>query len=252
MDNNGDDSEGQVDEEEPPGVAPGDVGEAMGDNQNDGQDEPAHEETPGVSDEEIDPETPGVGTREDDEASNDGNDPPTLGETTDQQPPGTETRYNLRSNRGRSYNHRYAGSDFIVEDENGVVMTMEGTGEVLETPQMSLKAGLCTFGSDGLKAVEKDNRSLLSSGGLMADVPCLGHSLDGCKGRPDDVQTTKHARRTHAWSRCARTSLGAHASLFGASGARFWIVMRATSARIEEPSMVSILYIKSSVPDTYK
>ena len=96
------------------------------------------------------------------------------------------------------------------------------------------------------------NRSLQSSGGLMADVPCLDHSLDSCKGRPDDVQTTKHARRTHAWSRCARTSLGAHASLFGASGARFWIVTRATSARIEEPSMVSILYIKSSIPDTYK
>ena len=96
------------------------------------------------------------------------------------------------------------------------------------------------------------NRSLLSSGGLMADVPCLDHSLDGCKGRPDDVQTTKHAQRAHAWSRCARTSLGAHASLFGASGARFWIVTRTTSARIEEPSMVSILYIKSSVPDTYK
>ena len=96
------------------------------------------------------------------------------------------------------------------------------------------------------------NRSLLSSGGLMADVPCLDHSLDSCKGRPDDVQTTKHARRTHAWSRCARTSLGVHASLFGASGARFWIVTRAMSARIEEPSMVSILYIKSSIPDTYK
>ena len=96
------------------------------------------------------------------------------------------------------------------------------------------------------------NRSLLSSGGLMADVPCLDHSLDGCKGRPDDVHTTKHAQRTHAWSRCARTSLGAHASLFGASGARFWIVTRATSVRIEEPSMVSILYIKSSIPDTYK
>ena len=96
------------------------------------------------------------------------------------------------------------------------------------------------------------NRSFLSSGGLMADVPCLDHSPDGCKGRPDDVETTKHARRTHAWSRCARTSLGAHASLFGASGARFWIVTRATSARIEEPSMVSILYIKSSIPETYK
>ena len=86
----------------------------------------------------------------------------------------------------------------------------------------------------------------------MADVPCLDHSLDGCKGRPDDVQTTEHVRRMHAWLRCAQTSLGAHASLFGASGARFWIVTRATSARIEEPSMVSILYIKSSIPDTYK
>ena len=38
------------------------------------------------------------------------------------------------------------------------------------------------------------NRSLLPSGGLMADVPCLDHSLDDCKGYPDDVQTTKHAR----------------------------------------------------------
>ena len=56
--------------------------------------------------------------------------------------------------------------------------------------------------------------------------------------------------RTHG--RDAREPLLAHASLFGASGARFWIVTRATSVRIEEPSMVSILYIKSSVPDTYK
>ena len=38
-----------------------------------------------------------------------------------------------------------------------------------------------------------DNRSLLPSGGLMADVPCLDRSLDGCKGYPDDVQTTKYA-----------------------------------------------------------
>ena len=57
------------------------------------------------------------------------------------------------------------------------------------------------------------NRSLLPSG-LMADVPCLDHSLDGCKGYPDDVQTTKHARQMHAWSKCARTSLGAHVSPF--------------------------------------
>ena len=113
-----------------------------------------------MSDEEINPETPGVGTKEDDETSENGNDPPTLSEMTDQQPPGTGTRSNLRSGRGRSYNHCYAGSDFIVEDENGVVMTMEGTSEVLETPQMSLKAGLRTFGSDGMKAVEKEMKQL--------------------------------------------------------------------------------------------
>ena len=76
--------------------------------------------------------------------------------------------------------------------------------------------------SGEIKSLQKEcNRSLLPSGGLMADVPCLDHSLDSCKGRPDDVQTTKHARRTHAWSRCARTSLGAHVSPFGASSARF-------------------------------
>ena len=55
----------------------------------------------------------------------------------------------------------------------------------------------------------------------MADVPCLDYSLDDCKGYPDDVQTTKHARRTHAWSRCARNSPGAHVSPFGTSSARF-------------------------------
>ena len=65
------------------------------------------------------------------------------------------------------------------------------------------------------------NRSLLPSGGLMADVPCLDHSLDGCIGYPDDVQTTKHARRMHARSRCARTFFGTHMSPFGASSTRF-------------------------------
>ena len=49
------------------------------------------------------------------------------------------------------------------------------------------------------------NRSLPTSGGLMADVPCLDHSLDGCLGYPDDVQTMEHARRTHARSERART-----------------------------------------------
>ena len=35
-------------------------------------------------------------------------------------------------------------------------MTTKGCSEVLETPQMSLKAGLRTFGDDGMKAVEKE------------------------------------------------------------------------------------------------
>ena len=160
MENDGDDSEGQTDEEEPPGAAPGNVVEAVEGNQNDEQAGPIPEEIPGVSSEEIDPGIPGVGAEDDDETSNDGNDPPALGEVTDQRKPGTDMRYNLRSNRGQSYNHRYAGSDFIVEEDNGVVMAMEGTGEVLETPQMSLKAGLRTFGSDGIKAVEKEMRQL--------------------------------------------------------------------------------------------
>ena len=39
-------------------------------------------------------------------------------------------------------------------------MATKGSDEVLETPQMSLKAGLRTFGDDGLKAVEKEIRQL--------------------------------------------------------------------------------------------
>ena len=104
---------------------------------------------------------------EDDEASENGDDPPVLDEITGQLspvPPGEDNsakgRYNLRSNRNRSYNHRYAGKDFIVDDESGIVMTTESTSEVLETPQMSQKAGLHTFGSHAMKAVEKEMRQL--------------------------------------------------------------------------------------------
>ena len=124
-------------------------------------------EIPGVSDEEIEPETPGVGAREDDEASENGDDPPVLDEITGQLPPvppgednSAKGRYNLHSDRNRSYNHRYAGKDFVVDDESGIVMTTESTSEVLETPQMPLKAGLHTIGSDGMKAVEKEMRQL--------------------------------------------------------------------------------------------
>ena len=39
-------------------------------------------------------------------------------------------------------------------------MTTKGWSEVLETPQMSLKAGLQTFGDDGMRAVEKEMRQV--------------------------------------------------------------------------------------------
>ena len=65
--------------------------------------------------------------------------------------------YGLRSRRGSSYNHRYAGEDFVVGDDTGITLAVKGEDEVLETPQMSLKAGLRTFGHDGIKAVEKGN-----------------------------------------------------------------------------------------------
>ena len=97
---------------------------------------------------------------------------------------------------------------------------------------------------------EGSNRSLPTSGGLMADVPCLDHSLDGCLGYPDDVQKMDHARRTHARSEHARTPFGAHVSPFGAPSAQKRIVTHAMSARTEEPSMASGLHIKSSPPIT--
>ena len=54
--------------------------------------------------------------------------------------------YGLRNRRGRNYNHRYAGEDFVVADNTGTTLTTRGNDVVLETPQMSLKAGLRTFG----------------------------------------------------------------------------------------------------------
>ena len=68
--------------------------------------------------------------------------------------------YGLRNRQGRDYNHRYAGEDFVVGDDTGITLATRGNDEVLETPQMSLKAGLRTFGDDGMKAVEKEMRQL--------------------------------------------------------------------------------------------
>ena len=136
-------------------------------NQNEPPDGPSLLGTPGVNNAEIAPETPGVSTGEDYKASENSDDEPTIDQITDPVQPiqpeeekGKEGRYNLRRNRGRNYNHRYAGNDFVTDDDSGIVMTMECAGEVLETPQMSLKTGLRAFGVDGAKAVEKEMKQL--------------------------------------------------------------------------------------------
>ena len=161
------DTQPSAEAEQPPGILPGNATGAGEVDQDEEHNEPVFPEIPGVSDKVIEPETPGVGAGEEDKGGENGDDPPALDGITGQLPPtapgedsGAKGRYNLRSNRDRSYNHHYAGKDFIVDNESGIVMTTEGTGEVVETPQMSLKAGLCTFGSDGMKAVEKEMRHL--------------------------------------------------------------------------------------------
>ena len=111
---------------------------------------------PGVDDEIADPETPGVGERGDENEEEEPMIEPPVGRGGG--------RYNLRRARGRDYDHRYAGNSFIIDE---AAMTTLGTSEVLETPQMSLKAGLRTFGKDGVKAVEKEMRQLHDRGVLM-------------------------------------------------------------------------------------
>ena len=66
------------------------------------------------------------------------------------------SRYRLRGGQNHNYNRRYAGEDFVIDNEAGIVMTTKGCSEVLETPQISLKPDLRTFGNGGMKAVEKE------------------------------------------------------------------------------------------------
>ena len=124
-----------------------------------------------MNEEETEPENPGVGAVEEYEAGEDGEVQPIQAEATAELPPAqpeedsnTGGRYNLHSDRNLNYNHHYTGEDFVVDSESGIVMATEGTGEVLETPQMSLKAGLQTFGNDGLRAVEKEIHQLYDQG----------------------------------------------------------------------------------------
>ena len=160
------DAQPSAEVEQQPGNLPGEIAGTGVVDQDEECDKPVFPEIPGVSE-----ETPGVGAAEEDKGSENGDDLPTQDVVTGQLPPAppgeddsTGGRYNLRSDQNQNYNHRYAGKDFVVDDESGIVMTTEGSGEVLETPQMSLKAGLHTFGSDGVKAVEKEMRQLYDQG----------------------------------------------------------------------------------------
>ena len=115
-------------------------------------------EIPGVG-EEAEPEIPGVG-EEEDEVDDDESTQDEVAVKQPSAPPEVENnaggRYNLHGGRNRNNDHHYAGEDFVVDNEVGIVMTTKGCSGVLETPQMSLKAGLQTFGDDGMKAVEKE------------------------------------------------------------------------------------------------
>ena len=140
-------------------------------NQGGDDDEADFQEIQGVDEEVIEPETPGVGTVEENEEDKDEEDQPTEDMATGQPLPappqgndGAEERYNLHNNRNCNYGHRYAREEFIIDS---VAMATHGMSEVLETPQMSLKAGLQTFGSDGVRAVEKEMCQLYDQGVMM-------------------------------------------------------------------------------------
>ena len=137
------------------------------------QPEPPPGEVPQVNAETNEPilGTPGAGDNEENE-DDDGVDDPhgVLPKATEN----TVSSYSLRSRRGRSYNYHYAGEDFVVGDDTGITLALKGEDEVLETPQMSLKAGLQTFGDDGIKAVEKEMRQLYDRDVMK---PVYKHSL---------------------------------------------------------------------------
>ena len=110
---------------------------------------PMGPEIPGVEEEEAEPKIPGVGEEEEDDADDDVDDQSTQDEVTVEPPPAPPeaennpgSRYNLHSGRNQNHNHRYAGEDFVIDNEVGIIMTTKGCSELLETLQMSLKAGL--------------------------------------------------------------------------------------------------------------
>ena len=110
VENDDDDNEGQADTqpsaevEQPPGILPGEAAVAGEVDQDEEYDKPVFREIPGVSKEETEPETPGLGVVEEDEASENGDDLPAQDVIMGQLPPAppgednsTRGRYNLRS-----------------------------------------------------------------------------------------------------------------------------------------------------------
>ena len=150
-----------VDQVQPPDNPPGEIAGVEVADQDEEHGEPMGPEIPGVNEEEAEPETQGVGVAEVSEAVDNGDNQPTQDEVTVEPPLAPpEVENNLGSRYNLCGGRKYTGEDFIIDSEDGIVMTTKGCGEVLETPQMSLKAGLRTFGNDGLKAVEKEMRQL--------------------------------------------------------------------------------------------
>ena len=162
-DDDGDEMGGQVDAPvdlaQPPDNPPGEITGVEVADQDKEHEEPIcpeipgvneeEPEIPGVNEEETKPEIPGVGVAEENEAVENGDDQPIQVKVMVEPPPTPPEAennlggwYNLRGGRSRNYNHRYTGKDFVIDNENGIIMTTEGTSEVLETLQMSLKAGL--------------------------------------------------------------------------------------------------------------
>lgn len=74
----------------------------------------------------------------------------------------TNTRYNLRANRKRSYEHKY-GDDFHTELAVATTVGEQAggyDGQPLATEQMSMKKGLKVFRNEGRVAVKKEMQQL--------------------------------------------------------------------------------------------
>ena len=141
-----------VDLVQPPDNPPGEIsGEEVAD-QGKEHGEPMGPEIPGVEEEEAEPEIPGVGVAEEIEADDNVDDQPTQDEVTVEPPPAPPeaennlgSRYNLCGGRNQNYNHCYAGEDFVVDNEDGIVMTTKGSSEVFGDTANVLESWFANF-----------------------------------------------------------------------------------------------------------